>query len=103
MSWDQAKSYAKRLALGGHKDWRLPTMDELRGLYDGSLTSPCKGSACHTGEEFHVHEALQLGAASPWSSEIEDGIVNLLHLTLGNEGGVPPTSKRRVLAVRKIR
>ena len=40
MYWDQAKSYASGLSLGDHSDWRLPTKDELLGLFN----SPCKNN-----------------------------------------------------------
>jgi hypothetical protein len=33
-SWAKANAFAKRLRLGGHSDWRLPTMEELEALYD---------------------------------------------------------------------
>jgi hypothetical protein len=38
MNWIDAMNYASRLSLAGHSDWRLPTKDELVGLYN----SPCK-------------------------------------------------------------
>ena len=39
MNWNDAMSYASGLSLGGHSGWRLPTKDELVGLYN----SPYKG------------------------------------------------------------
>lgn len=38
MNWRRAMTFASGLSLGGHSDWRLPTMNELMGLYN----SPCK-------------------------------------------------------------
>ena len=38
MDWSDAMSYASGLSLGGHSDWKLPTKDELVGLYN----SECK-------------------------------------------------------------
>jgi hypothetical protein len=38
MNWKDAKSYASGILLAGHSDWRLPTKEELQGLYN----SPCK-------------------------------------------------------------
>ena len=31
-SWEEANSYCKELKEGGHRDWRLPTVDELKML-----------------------------------------------------------------------
>lgn len=37
MNWDSAINYAGSLSLGGKTGWRLPSKDELKGLY----SSPC--------------------------------------------------------------
>ena len=37
MNWNTAMNYASSLSLGGHSGWRLPSRDELHGLY----RSPC--------------------------------------------------------------
>jgi len=34
--WDASKSYVNRLSTGGHRDWRLPRVDELKGIYEKS-------------------------------------------------------------------
>ncbi len=34
MKWDDAIAYCRKLTLGGHSDWRLPDLDELRSLVD---------------------------------------------------------------------
>ncbi len=38
--WDEAWRYCQNSRLGGHSDWRLPTVNELRSL---SLGNPVKG------------------------------------------------------------
>ena len=34
LNWADAKSYCKNYQGGGYKDWRMPTIDEVMGLYD---------------------------------------------------------------------
>ncbi len=34
IKWDDARKYASELTIGGHVDWRLPTIDELLTLID---------------------------------------------------------------------
>lgn len=39
MNWFEAKNIASGFSLNGHSDWRLPTLDELKGLYKSSCKS----------------------------------------------------------------
>jgi hypothetical protein len=36
VSWRQATKYCRDLRLAGFSDWRLATIDELAGIYDGT-------------------------------------------------------------------
>lgn len=43
INWDNAKSYCQNYRWGGYNDWRMPTQEELAGLYDKTkrYTSAC--------------------------------------------------------------
>jgi hypothetical protein len=41
ITWGKAIKYCQNLSLAGYSDWRLPSIDELQGIYDGSgFTAP---------------------------------------------------------------
>jgi len=56
VNWSQAKTYCDNLTLGGHTDWRMPTLDELEGLYDRNLSKVYKAKG-----------PINLKAGSVWS------------------------------------
>jgi hypothetical protein len=64
VNWNTATEHCRNLRLGGYADWRLPTIDELQSLYDGSVTSG-----------YQIKKPIQLKACCLWSSTIlkEDG------------------------------
>ena len=34
LDWNEAKAYCEACRVGGYSDWRMPTIEELQGLYD---------------------------------------------------------------------
>jgi hypothetical protein len=38
VDWNQADAYCSNMQLAGYKDWRLPTVDELQGIFDPSVS-----------------------------------------------------------------
>jgi len=56
VNWSQASNYCESLTLGGHTDWRMPTLDELTDIYDPSLSKPYKAKG-----------PINLKSASIWS------------------------------------
>jgi Protein of unknown function (DUF1566) len=48
-NFDTAKAYCAASAEGGHKDWHVPTADQLLVLYDNKNTGALKGTFNETG------------------------------------------------------
>jgi predicted Holliday junction resolvase-like endonuclease len=68
ISWQDAKSYCENYRGGGYTDWRMPTQDELAGLYDTAITNtnpPAEG--CSGG--YHLTNLINLTCCCPWASE----------------------------------
>ena len=66
IDWNQATAYCSNLRLGEYSDWRLPTIDELQGIYDPSIDVPGQWT---DGDAviWHVKGNLKL-FSGPWSS-----------------------------------
>lgn len=67
INWQDAWSYCKNYRGGGHEDWRMPTLDELAGLYDVKKSRPV---AANHNYSIHVAtELIDITHFAPWSSE----------------------------------
>lgn len=74
MTWPVANAYCTNTVINGHSGWRLPTVDELKGLHDsgamngkgwamGSVWSSTSPSTFITG--YHKQFILTLGIVGP--------------------------------------
>jgi hypothetical protein len=52
VTWEEANEYAKNLKIAGHKDWRLPTLDELERLLTKQSIKKYNGDSHHIQREF---------------------------------------------------
>ena len=68
INWGKAVKYCKNLSLVGYSDWRLPSIDELEKIYDGSgFNAPhFKGSILALAGK--AKGSLLLTGAREWSS-----------------------------------
>jgi uncharacterized caspase-like protein len=67
INWQNAKSYCENYRGGGYTDWRMPTQDELAGLYDENKSRPV---ACYPKYNIHVAtELIDMTCFAPWASE----------------------------------
>jgi hypothetical protein len=64
INWQGAKSYCENYRGGGFTDWRMPTQDELAGLYDKNESYK---SAC--GDDAHLTELIRLTCYWTWASD----------------------------------
>ncbi len=60
INWADAKSYCENYRGGGYTDWRMPTQDELAGLYDSAVKRIRTGC----GLDVHLTELIRLTVLS---------------------------------------
>ena len=67
IKWEDAKFYCENYRGGSYKDWRMPTLNELEGLYDESKSRP---ATCYSGNNIHVAtELIDITCFYSWASE----------------------------------
>ena len=69
INWRDAKRYCENYRGGGYSDWRMPTWDELAGLYDNSENYLLEV----LGYFVHLTKLIQLTTCCPWASEEAHG------------------------------
>jgi serine/threonine-protein kinase len=76
VNWQQAMDYCQNLQLAGYSDWRLPTLDELQGIYDPNA---------NVGG-YHVKGNLQPSNFVEWSSSQRNASGKALNFSFVNGG-----------------
>ena len=103
ISFTSAKSYCDNYRGGGYTDWRIPTQDELVGLFDGSKSRP---AACDRRFNIHVAtEFINITCVASWASEIRDSDAAYLSFGSGRRYWGPQSSEisTRMLPVRSTK
>ena len=81
INWANAKNYCENYRGGGYTDWRMPTQDELAGLYDANKSRP---GACHGSYSIHVAtELIDITCFIPWASETRGSDAAYFNFTTG--------------------
>ena len=65
-----AKKYCEDLTLASRDDWRLPTLEELKGIYDEKVASPPTYQYRGKPYPLRMDPAFQLTAPGIWSSTL---------------------------------
>jgi len=66
IKWPNAKSYCEDYRGGGYMDWRMPTLEELAGLYDNNKSRPAR---CDTKYYIHLTELIDVSCFTAWAFE----------------------------------
>lgn len=81
IGWNDAKAYCESYRGAGYKDWRMPTLNELAGLYGtGEGYVPTDGSS----DEVEISELIRLTSWWVWASETRDSDAAAFNFCPGN-------------------
>ena len=81
INWADARSYSENYRAGGYTDWRMPTRDELEGLYDRQSPRP---APCNPGHNIHVvTDLIDITCFSPWASEVSGTRAGIYNFAFG--------------------
>ena len=69
INWVNAKSYCENYRGGGYTDWRMPTQNELAGLYDEAKTYQSECRVFFITSDIHLTELIRLTCPWVWASE----------------------------------
>ncbi len=76
INWTDARSYCQNYSGGDHTDWRMPTLAELKTLYD-PVTQNNRG--------YHITTFVSTTAESCWASETRGNEAARFNFTYGQE------------------
>ena len=65
INWNDAKRYCENYRGGGYTDWRMPTQEELAGLYDESESY----RATQKTYNVNLTKLIELSSCCPWAYE----------------------------------
>jgi len=67
--WDNAKTYCDDYVGGGYEDWRMPTIDELRSLFDAGKNFLPNDECGGEKTVYHLTSLIHITCCCLWSSE----------------------------------
>ena len=72
ITWQDAKAYCENYKGGGFADWRMPTIEELRSIYDMhySRIPECSNKYPNL-DPIHITPLIHLSCSWIWSSELQ--------------------------------
>jgi hypothetical protein len=98
LEWHAAEAYCRSLSIDDAGGWRLPTIEELHGLYGTPRPIPCGTTTCE------IDPAFSLSSPYVWSGTVQHVTARTyLDFQFGTRLSptITPALVRRVLCVRK--
>ena len=74
INWQDAKRYCEDYRAGDYTDWRMPTQDELAGIYDKSKKNR---------HGYRVKKLIEISDRWSWASETHGSLAALFNFSSG--------------------
>lgn len=102
INWKDAKRYCETYRGGGYTDWRMPTLNELAGLYDQSKSYK---AIQENHYNIHLTKLIELSTCCPWASGKRGHLAAYLHFNAESRDWIDPVNflNRRALPVRSVK
>ncbi len=97
INWHDARNYCESYREGGYNDWRMPTQDELAGLYD---SSKARKTTC--GYNAGITELLDLTCNWVWASETRGSEAAAFWFSVGIRYWRPPVQRLQQYGYRAL-
>lgn len=98
LSWEDALAYASKSTMGGHSDWRLPSIKELQTLVDYSKSTNSRNIAAR-GPAIDAVFQLTDKEAWLWSSTTHIETGGAYYMAIGQATGYGPRGGTRLMDV----
>ncbi|MBP7508881.1 MAG: DUF1566 domain-containing protein [Prolixibacteraceae bacterium] len=100
MNWPDAKTYCKYYSGGGYTDWRMPTPDEIAGLYDASKSQEIECGSIDTSRNHIATDLIHITCINLWASKTRGSKAAFFTFMVGAGDWWPKSVTNRVLPVR---
>ena len=101
INWQDAERYCENYRGGGYTDWRLPTQDELAGIYDKNM-SGYNQECVSQWDKVKLTKLIHITCCCPWASETSGSKAAYFSFYSGYRywGNQSHSNPRRALPVR---
>lgn len=101
ITWETAEQYCSNYRGGGYTDWRLPTLDELEGLFD-KRRAGYRPTCARVDWRVFLTRLIRLSCGCHWASDRDGSDASFFYFYTGFRPFAPPSLSigLRVLPVR---
>jgi len=90
ITWEAAEQYCRNYRGGGYTDWRLPTLDELEGLFDQNRAG-YRPTCARVDWQVYLTRLIRLSCGCHWASDRHGTDASFFYFYTGFRPFAPPS------------